>query len=248
MITTEYGQNNPNVAILLHGGGLSWWSCKSAAELLAAKGFRTVLPVLDGHAGSDRDFTSIEANAAEIIAYIDTHFGGHVKLIAGLSLGGQVLLEMLAQRDDICGCAVIESALVLPMRVTNALLAPCIGMSYPLIAKLWFARLQFESLHLPPALFEDYYRDTRTLRKENMLAFLKANSTYTLKDTFQNCSAKVLVLVGKREALNIQRSAEKIHTALPSSRLLRLDGLRHGEASICHAEEYICAVLDFMNE
>lgn len=47
-------------AVLLHGGGLSWWNHRAVADLLAANGYRVVLPVLDGHAGSDGPFTSIE--------------------------------------------------------------------------------------------------------------------------------------------------------------------------------------------
>ena len=58
----EYGTKQKNVILLLHGGGLSWWNYKSVAELLS-KDFTVCLPILDGHGGSDREFTSIEENA-----------------------------------------------------------------------------------------------------------------------------------------------------------------------------------------
>ena len=32
--------------------------------------------ILDGHAGSDENFTTIEYNAAESISFIDSNFGG----------------------------------------------------------------------------------------------------------------------------------------------------------------------------
>lgn len=66
----EYGKQNIDVIILLHGGGLSWWNFREIAELLQ-KDFHIVIPILNGHAGSDRDFTTIEQNAADIIAFID---------------------------------------------------------------------------------------------------------------------------------------------------------------------------------
>ena len=94
----EYGKENREVIILLHGGGLSWWNYREVAERLQLK-FRVILPILDGHADSDRDFTTIEANAEEIIAFIDEQVGGSVDLIGGLSLGGQVLLEILSKRE-----------------------------------------------------------------------------------------------------------------------------------------------------
>ena len=69
----EFGQQNSEVILLLHGGGLSWWNYAEAARLLAEH-YHVVLPVLDGHADSDAPFTSIEENAARLISYIDAHF------------------------------------------------------------------------------------------------------------------------------------------------------------------------------
>ena len=112
MVTHTLG-SGPRTAVLLHGGGLSWWNYRAVADLLAANGYRVVLPVLDGHAGSDRPFTSIEDNAFELVALIDRELGGRVDALGGVSLGAQVALEALAQRPQIAGRAVIESALLM---------------------------------------------------------------------------------------------------------------------------------------
>ena len=101
-----------------------------------------VLPILDGHAGSDAPFTSTEDNAARFIAHIDQYFGGKVLAICGLSLGGQIAVEMLTQRPDICRFALIESALVKPTKLTLALIKSTFGMSYGLIKQKWFAKMQ----------------------------------------------------------------------------------------------------------
>ena len=61
----EYGKQNRDVIILLHGGGLSWWNYREVSERLQ-NDFRIIIPILDGHAGSDENFTTIEDNAAEI--------------------------------------------------------------------------------------------------------------------------------------------------------------------------------------
>ena len=45
----EYGKENSDVIILLHGGGLSWWNYKEVAERLQTD-YHVVLPILDGHA------------------------------------------------------------------------------------------------------------------------------------------------------------------------------------------------------
>ena len=68
----EYGTEHKNAILLLHGGGLSWWNYREAAKLLQGE-YHVILPILDGHSGSDRPFTTIEENAAEIISFLDEH-------------------------------------------------------------------------------------------------------------------------------------------------------------------------------
>lgn len=102
--------------------------------------------------------------------------------------------------------------------------------------------MQFQSLHIKPELFEDYYRDTCLIEKQDMIAFMAANTSYALKDSFRNTAAKVHVCVGEKETGEILRSADVICRALPSARLHRLPGLRHGEFSINHADRYADAV------
>lgn len=237
----EFGADQKETILLLHGGGLSWWNYREAAEKLQEE-YHVILPILDGHAGSDRPFTTIEDNASEIIAFIDAWFGGSVLLIGGLSLGGQVLLEMLSQRAELCVYALIESAAVLPSRLTRALIAPAFGASYGLIRNRSFAKMQFRSLHIKPELFEDYYRDTCLIDKQDMIAFLKANTSYALKGSFRDTAAKVHVYVGEKETGEILRSAEAICRALPSGSLHRLPELRHGEFSLNHADRYADAI------
>ena len=153
----EYGDAcNPTI-ILLHGGGLAPWNYFEEAKLLQYR-YHVVLPVIDGHSGSDKDFTTIENNADEILSYIDKNCNGKVLMICGLSLGGQILVDLLARRKNICKFAIVESALVLPMKATNALIQPIISMCYPLIKTRWFAQAQFKALHIKGIFFEDYYR------------------------------------------------------------------------------------------
>ena len=237
MNCVEYGKQNQDVLIFLHGGGLSWWNYREEAELLG-QDYHVVLPILDGHAGSDRPFTGIEDNASEIIEYVDQNFGGQMLMMGGLSLGAQILLEILSKRGDICRHALVESAAVLPARLTHAMIAKAVGSSYGLIKNRAFAKLQFRSLHIKASLFEDYYRDTCLLKKSDMIAFLEANTSYELKDSIRGCRAKVQVFAGKKEKREIIKSARAIKEALPDCKVNFLDGLRHGEFSLNKAEKY----------
>jgi len=241
----EYGKENSEVIVLLHGGGLSWWNYREAAELLQ-KEYRVILPILDGHAGSDRLFTTIEDNAAEIIEFIDTEFGGSVLLMGGLSLGGQILLEILFRRGDICKYAMVESALVIPSKFLYSMIKPAFGSCYGLIHHKWFSKLQFKSLRIKSDLFEDYFRDTCGISKKNMIAFLQANAAYSLKELIKDCTAKVHVFVGEKESRVMRKSAVMIHEKLEGSTLQILPKMYHGEFSINYAEDYVKAVCEML--
>jgi pimeloyl-ACP methyl ester carboxylesterase len=243
----EFGKQNQDTVLLLHGGGLSWWNYRQAAMLLE-KDFHVVLPVLDGHADSDAPFTTIGDNAARLISYIDTHFGGQVMAIGGLSLGGQIAVEMLSRRSDICRYALIESALVRPMKLAHALIGPTFGMSYGLISQKWFARLQADYLGIPKELFDDYFRDTCKISKADMIAFLKANSSYTIQPGLSETKAKVKILAGGKEQKNIRDSAKMLHEAIPGSSMELLPGLRHGDLSLNNPEQYAKILTDWIGE
>lgn len=233
----EFGKENRDIIILLHGGGLSWWNYKEAAELLK-NDYHIILPILDGHAASDKPFSAIEDNAAEIIAFIDAHFGGSVFLIGGLSLGGQILLDILSQRSNICKYAIIESAMVIPSKPIHSMIKPVVESCYGLIRRKWFAGLQFKSLKIKSDLFDCYFRDSRAVSKADMISFLQASSLYSLKESIKNCTAKVYVFVGGKENASMQKSAEMIHQAMQNSLLQILPGLYHGEFSINHGKGY----------
>ena len=234
----EFGQQNTQVVMLLHGGGLSWWNYREVARKLAAH-YHVVLPVLDGHGDSGVPFTTIEDNAARLISYIDAHWDGQVLAICGLSLGGQVAVEMLSQRPGICRYALIESALVKPSKLTHALIQPAFGMSYGLIKQKWFSKLQADYLGIPQALFDDYYRDTCKISKADMIAFLKANSIYSIKPSLSKTEAKVKIVAGAKEQKNIRDSAKFLHNAIPGSSMEILSGLRHGDLSLNTPEAYV---------
>lgn len=238
MKVVEVGQENQDVIVLLHGGGLSWWQYQAQMDLLC-ENYHVVLPILDGHAGSDADFTSIEDNAKRLLDYIDKTYGGSVFLIAGLSLGGQILLEMLALRKDICQYAIVESAAIIPDKLTAGLVAPLFSMSFPLIKKKWFAKVQFCYLGIRADLFEHYYGDTVKLSKQNLIAFTKVSSLYQVKKNLKNSLARVRIIVGEKETKKMHASARYLHDLLPDSRLEIKAGLAHGQYAINQPDLYV---------
>ncbi|MDD3277964.1 MAG: alpha/beta hydrolase [Lachnospiraceae bacterium] len=238
----EYGIDKDQVIILLHGGGLSWWNYREVAEKLQNY-YHVILPILDGHAGSDSDFTTIESNATEIVNFIDENLGGSVLLIGGLSLGGQILLEILSQRKNICQYALVESALIIPSKLMHFLIKPAFGSCYGLIQHEWFSKLQFKSLRMKQELFDDYFRDTCAITKPNLIAFLQANAMYAIKNSIASSSSEIYVFAGEMENRKIISSAHTIQKKLSVCFMKILPKMYHGEFSMNHAAEYANTVM-----
>ena len=167
MIFKEFGNKNMPVIIFIHGGGLSWWSWKPQIEVLQ-KNYRIITPIIDGHGDAcDTTFVSIKESAEQVIKYIKENCNGKIFALCGLSIGAQIIVEILSKESDITENAVIESALVYPIKMVIALTVPMYNMCYGLIKKRWFAKLQAKTLNVPVELFETYYQESSRMTKKH---------------------------------------------------------------------------------
>ncbi len=126
--------------MLLHGGGLSWWSLKPQIDILQNE-YYVIVPVIDGH-GEDGQttFESISVCADKVIQYIESNLDGQIFCIGGLSIGAQIAVDILSKKADIAEKAIIESCLIYPMKFAAALAKPMYDMSYWMIKQRWFSK------------------------------------------------------------------------------------------------------------
>lgn len=238
MLFREFGDPQAPVIVLLHGGGLSWWALEEVIARFRER-YLVVAPVIDGH-GEDyaQTFQSIEDSARKLLSYIDKRCGGRVFALGGLSLGAQIAVEVLSERNDAARFAVFESALVIPAKAATALMVPAYHLAYGLIRRRWFSSAQARAMNLPDRMFERYYADSARMSKETLIRIALSNGNYALKPSISGANAKVLILAGERELPVMKRSARKLHEAIPGSKLRILKAMGHGDISQNHSGEY----------
>ncbi|AAK80426.1 pimeloyl-ACP methyl ester carboxylesterase [Clostridium acetobutylicum] len=244
MIFKEFGNKNMPTIVFLHGGGLSFWSFKE--ELSALKNsYRIVTPIIDGH-GEDYNntFISISNSAKHVINYIQESCNGHVFCICGLSLGAQILVEVLSLKHNISEYAVIESALVYPIKLSLNLMVAMNSLAYGLIKKKWFAKLQAKTLNVPQELFETYYKESSKMTKETLINITKSNGSYPMPNSICNTTASTLILVGERELSIMKKSAKLLNETIDNSILNIIPKAKHGEISLAYPKQY----LDLLNK
>ena len=236
MLFKEFGNKDLPTIIVLHGGGLSWWSLKGLTEILQEY-YHIVTPIIDGHGEDAETFFSIEDSANKLIEFIDNNFHGRVFAIAGLSIGAQITAEVLSLRIDISEYAIIESALVFPIKSTT-LMASSGKLFYGLIKKRWFSKIQAKTLSLPKEMFEDYYQDSIKISKQSLYNITVSNGNYSLKKSISDTKSKVLIMVGERELEIMKKSAKELNNSIPGSKIFIIPEMKHGEVSLLHPEQY----------
>jgi pimeloyl-ACP methyl ester carboxylesterase len=247
MLFKEFGNKNNPVIILLHGGGLSWWSLTEVIDDLKTQ-YHVIATIIDGH-GEDGDttFISIEDSAKKLISYIEKHHNGKVYALAGLSLGAQIVTEILSISADITEYAIIESALLYPIRGTTALTVPTFKLFYGLVKTKWFSKVQAKALFVPARLFEQYYQDSLKISKQSLINITICNGNYKIREEIKNSNAKVMIIVGGKELGIMKKSAKTIHEMIENSQLYFIKEMGHGEISLVHQKEYLELIKSLFN-
>jgi len=246
MVFKEFGSTHHQSIIMLHGGGLSWWSLEHAANAFSVQ-YRVITPVIDGHGENSEDtFVSIEDYARKLIAFIDETFGGNVYALYGLSIGAQIVTEVLSQRKDIAKYAVIDSALVFPIKGTAALTVSMTKLSYGLIKRHWFAKLQAKALFVPEEQFSLYFADSIKMSKQSLINVSLSNAGYHFKPLISKTTAKTLIIVGEKELRIMKKSARALHNVIVGSTLHIAKNMKHGELSLKHTAEFVDILKQFI--
>ena len=103
--------------MLIHGGGNAWWNYLRQARALSPR-YHVILPTLDGHGEEYQiPYRSTEQTADRLMDYILRECGGRLFALGGVSLGGQIVMELLARKSDIAEKAIIDGSLCIPQPV-----------------------------------------------------------------------------------------------------------------------------------
>lgn len=242
----EFGEKTRPTFILLHGEGLSWWSLTNIIHHLKTD-YHVVTPIIDGH-GEDGSttFISIQDSAEKLIHYIDANLRGSVFAIGGLSLGAQIVIEVLSKRTDIAKYAILESVLIFPVKhkVWFTILAN--KLFHRLIRKRWFAKLQANSYCIKKDMFEQYYKDCTNISRESQINITLNMSSYTAPNELKNTKAKVLIMFGHKEVRRMDKSVKALMKIIPKSQVCIAPEMSRGELSLVHYKEYLSVINYFM--
>ncbi|WP_242861526.1 alpha/beta fold hydrolase [Cellulosilyticum ruminicola] len=112
MTIREYGSQNEKILVLLHPAIVFWDYFDKVIPLLE-KRYHLIIPALPGYDKRNRheDFTSAEQITRDMAKWLIHHGYDQIDLLYGCSMGGAIVLRMLAEQKVKITHAVIESGI-----------------------------------------------------------------------------------------------------------------------------------------
>jgi pimeloyl-ACP methyl ester carboxylesterase len=181
MTIHEFGNENKEMILLIHPSAVMWDYFEYVIPLLE-QDYHIVIPALPGYdeAQPGTDYTSVEEIAAELAEWLNSQGCMSLSLVYGCSMGGSIVLRMLAEGKIHIKNAVIDGGITpyqLPRLLTvfiavRDFLMVCVGK--------WGGRKM-----LMKAFSADRYSDEDLRYVEKVLSFM---SYKTIWRTFDSCN------------------------------------------------------------
>lgn len=252
----EFGnEKNPHI-MLIHGGGNAWWNYLRQARVLSEL-YYVILPTLDGHGEEyNTSFVSTEDTGDKLMEYIDSRCGGKLFALCGVSIGGQIVIELLSRRPDLAKKAIIDGSICYP--VPN--LAKLCILTVKIFGKWLFnekackkqinkMNVKFPEKMLFPKEIQEYYiKDISRLRIKTLENIYQTYMNYQLKDSLKYTKADIMYWYGEKEIKQVKKSAQIFRTYVPNCKLYEAKGYNHGYLAVYLPEEWIELASKFFNE
>ena len=250
----EFGDKNFPHILLIHGGGNSWWNYLRQAKMLSEK-YHVILPTLDGHGEEcKKDYISTENSAKQIIDYIKENCDGKLFAIGGVSLGGQIAMEVLSLDSDIAQKAIIDGSICIP----QPKLARFSIIILKIFGKFMFGKLaskiqlrlmkkKYPNLAYPEELEKYYMEDMPRLPIKTLVTIYKTYmEKYKLKNSISESKAQVLYIYGEKEMSCVKKSANLFKNMHPNCIIYEAKGYNHGYLSTYLPLEWMNLVNQFL--
>ena len=250
----EFGDKNFPHILLIHGRGNSWWSYLRQARILSDK-FHVILPTLDGHGEEyQKDYISTENSAQQIMDYIKNNCNGKLFAIGGVSLGGQIAIELLSLDSDIAQKAIIDGSICIPQPNLSRISTIVVKIFGKLMFSKSASKIQlslmkkmYPNMAYPEEIENYYMEDMPMLPMKTLVKMYKTYmGKYRLKESITESKAQVLYIYGEKEMRCVKESAKLFQKMHPDCILYEAKGYNHGYLSAYLPLEWIKLVNPFL--
>lgn len=223
---TESGPASAPTLVFLHGGGVGGWMWREQVETFQGH-YHCLVPDLPEHGQSQAAgrFT-ISSAAAQLAELIHRRAHGGRAHLAGLSLGAQVGVALLAVAGQLVGRSLFSGALARAMPGAGLIL-PALWLYAPFKNLTPLIRANQKSLGVPDEYSAEFAADTRRTSTAALGRILAANQGFRVPPGLSRLTTPVLFMVGSREPRIMRRSARELSASMLGGSALMAPGQGH---------------------
>lgn len=216
----ETGKNNNETIIFLHGEGTAGWIWDKQLE--AFKDYHCIVPDLPEHGKSVevKPFT-IRSTAEIIIDLIKNKAKNGKAHLVGISLGSQIVIQILNTAPEVADHVLISGALVRRSEPTESflkLLNYLIKVYLPDKNKTIRIMSYVRSYNIPKNLRSKFKESTYIIESDSANRIIRENMLFTMPSDLEKVNVLVLVMNGQKDFIMIKESAINLLNVLPNSK------------------------------
>lgn len=224
MVFKEYGRKQNPILILIHKEMFTDQIWTATIQKLK-KNYRIITILLDGH-GIDNKilFHSIEDETNQIVSYIQEQGIKKIYAIYGISLGGQIALNVLARLPNAVEKVILESVYISKNQDKRYYQMPrqiCFKNKF-------LFNLYARQLKIPQEKIENYYLNIKYIKKETYQQIQNELAHYSIPTALKDTSTRAMIIYGKKEPTFIKKSALLLNILFKDSFLLPFEKEKAG--------------------
>ena len=239
----EYGKENKNIIVMFHPLGV-WYDVFEYVTPILEKDYHLIIPAIPGLDPDNpkSEFTSIEDIESKITDYLIKSGHTHVKCLYGCSMGGSLVIRMLASNKIITDFAVIDAGIT-PYEM-NKFFTYCIGVRDWCIAQIG----KYTSANVLSSVFDPKkYKENDILYIKKVLNSMSSKSiwngfystnNYSMPKDFKEPKCKIQYWFGDEEKKEREWDINYIKKVYPKTIFVENKGQNHAEFFSLHPVEF----------
>ena len=236
-----YGKYGNPTLLLIPGLGVSHEIFLPLIELLEDQYYMVAVGIDGFLLDRESRFTSVDDQAAQVIAYVRQHLDGHLDAAYGLSLGGKILSRILERNEIVIDHAFMDAAPLLPLPKWSV-----DPLRYYQSFNVWTC---YHWTGFWKRVFHSHYFDVLLAECRKVWPSGKGRAVREgYKDVYTNKlesihGADIHFWYGTKEAFVAKPQVEHLLKLCPETHVEVFPGMNHGQLLVDHPEEIARRIL-----
>jgi len=247
----EYGKDNKNIIVMFHPLGV-WYDVFEYVIPILEKDYHLIIPAIPGLDPDNpkSEFTSIEDIESKITDYLINSGYAHVKCLYGCSMGGSLVIRMLASNKIITDFAVIDAGIT-PYEM-NKFFTYCIGVRDWCMTQIG----KYASVNALSSVFDPKkYKENDILYIKKVLNSMSSKTiwngfystnNYSMPKDFKEPTCKIQYWFGDEEKKEREWDINFIRKVYPKTIFVENKGQNHAEYFTLHPVEFCKQLKEFI--